>query len=195
MAQATAPAVAQSEPATAGEIAEIVVTASKRSENLSKTPLAVSVLSQDQMTQVGITSTKDLTKEVPNLSLAVNGEGDAVVINLRGIQSSNIFPDGDPAVAVYVDGVNIPRTQGLNGDLYDLARVEVLRGPQGTLYGRNATAGSINIITAPPTQNLAAHVDVAYGAFSDVSAHGFVNVPVNDTFALRAAFSVHRNDG
>jgi iron complex outermembrane receptor protein len=74
MAQATAPAVAQSEPATAGEIAEIVVTASKRSENLSKTPLAVSVLSQDQMTQVGITSTKDLTKEVPNLSLAVDGE-------------------------------------------------------------------------------------------------------------------------
>jgi iron complex outermembrane receptor protein len=195
MAQATSPAATEPAPAAAGEIDEIVVTASKRAENLSKTPLAVSVLSQDQMTQQGITSTKDLTKEVPNLSLAVNGEGDAVVVNLRGIQSSNIFPDGDPAVAVYVDGVNIPRTQGLNGDLYDLARVEVLRGPQGTLYGRNATAGSINIITAPPTQTFAAHVDVSYGAFSDAAVHGFVNLPVNDTLALRVAFSVHRNDG
>ena len=126
MAQATVPAGTEAVPPGAGEIDEIVVTASKRTENLSKTALAVSVLSQDQMTQQGITSTKDLTKEVPNLSLAVNGEGDAVVVNLRGIQSSNIFPDGDPAVAVYVDGVNIPRTQGLNGDLYDLARVEVL---------------------------------------------------------------------
>ena len=195
MAQATVPAGTEAVPPGAGEIDEIVVTASKRTENLSKTALAVSVLSQDQMTQQGITSTKDLTKEVPNLSLAVNGEGDAVVVNLRGIQSSNIFPDGDPAVAVYVDGVNIPRTQGLNGDLYDLARVEVLRGPQGTLYGRNATVGSINIITAPPTQSFAAHVDVSYGAFSDAGVHGFVNLPVNDTLALRAAFSVHRNDG
>ena len=177
------------------ELQEIVVTASKRSETLSKAPLAVSALSRDQLTQEGITSAKDLTKEVPNLSLAVNGVGDAVVINLRGIQSSNIFPDGDPAVAVYVDGINIPRTQGLNGDLYDLARVEVLRGPQGTLYGRNATAGSINIVTAPPTQVLAGHVDVSYGAFSDEALHSFVNIPVADTFALRAVFSMHRNDG
>jgi iron complex outermembrane receptor protein len=177
------------------ELQEIVVTASKRSETLSKAPLAVSALSQDQLTQEGITSAKDLTKEVPNLSLAVNGVGDAVVINLRGIQSSNIFPDGDPAVAVYVDGINIPRTQGLNGDLYDLARVEVLRGPQGTLYGRNATAGSINIVTAPPTQVSAGHVDVSYGAFSDEALHSFVNIPVADTFALRAVFTMHRNDG
>ena len=82
------------------DIQEIVVTASKREENLSKTPLAVSVLSQAQLTQDGITSTKELTHEVPNLSLGVNGAGDAVVVNLRGIQSSNVFPDGDPAVAV-----------------------------------------------------------------------------------------------
>lgn len=177
------------------DIQEIVVTASKREENLSKTPLAVSVLSQAQLTQDGITSTKELTHEVPNLSLGVNGAGDAVVVNLRGIQSSNVFPDGDPAVAVYVDGVNIPRTQGLNGDLYDLARVEVLRGPQGTLYGRNATAGSINIITAPPSQTPSGHIDASIGAYTDVAAHGFINVPVTDTFAVRAAFTVHRNDG
>lgn len=190
---------AQTQPTAAsgaaGTVTEVIVTASKHSETLSKAPLAVSVLSQAQLTQQGIRSTKDLTHAVPNLQLAVNGAGDAVVVNLRGIQSSNIFPDGDPAVAVYVDGVNIPRTQGLNGDLYDLARVEVLRGPQGTLYGRNATAGSINIITAPPTQTFGGHLDASYGAFNDVATHGFVNIPVDDTFALRAAFSTHSNDG
>jgi iron complex outermembrane receptor protein len=192
-AQVTPAATGGPEPAT--DIQEIVVTASKREESLSKTPLAVSVLSQAQLTQDGIMSAKELTHAVPNLALAVNGVGDAVVVNLRGIQSSNIFPDGDPAVAVYVDGVNIPRTQGLNGDLYDLARVEVLRGPQGTLYGRNATAGSINIITAPPSQELSGHIDASIGAYTDVAAHGFINVPVTETFAVRAAFSVHRNDG
>lgn len=176
-------------------LTEIVVTATKRAEALGKTPLAVSALTQEQLSEQHVEATKDLTHNVPNLSLAANGIGDAIVINLRGIQSSNIFPDGDPAVAVYVDGVNIPRTQGLNGDLYDLARVEVLRGPQGTLYGRNATAGSINIVTAPPTQTLEGHAETSYGNYDDFSLRGIINVPASDTLALRAVATVHRNDG
>lgn len=132
---------------------------------------------------------------IPNLQLGVNGAGDGVIINLRGIQSSNVFSNGDPAVAVYIDGINIPRTQGLNGDLYDLARVEVLRGPQGTLYGRNATAGSVNIITAPPTFTTTAHLDAAYGNYNDLQTHGTINLPVSDTLAVRASFATHRNDG
>lgn len=176
-------------------IQEVVVTASKRSESLSKTPLAVSALSQSQLSQEGVTSTKDLSRAVPNLELGVAGIGDGVQINLRGIESSVIFQDGDPAVATYIDGVNIPRTQGLNGDLYDLARVEVLRGPQGTLYGRNATAGSLNILTASPTHDLSGHLDVSYGNYDDVASHGSLNLPVTDTLAIRIAFATHRNDG
>lgn len=177
------------------DVADIIVTANRRSESLSRAPIAVSVLSQAQLTSQGITSPKDLTRVIPNLQLGVNGAGDGVIINLRGIQSSNVFSNGDPAVAVYIDGINIPRTQGLNGDLYDLARVEVLRGPQGTLYGRNATAGSLNIITAPPTFTTSAHLDAAYGNYNDVQTHGTLNLPVSDTLAIRASFATHRNGG
>lgn len=174
---------------------EIVVTAERRSESLTRTPLAVSVLSQSDLTSAGISATKDLTQSVPNLQIAVNGAGDSVVINLRGVQSSNAFSIGDPAVALYTNGISIPAPTGLNGGLYDLSRIEVLRGPQGTLYGKNATAGSLNIITAPPTRQFGGEIDVSYGSFNEAQLHGILNIPVSDTWALRAAIMGHTNDG
>lgn len=178
-----------------GGISEIIVTANRRTESLSKAPLAISVLSQDQLTSQGITSTKDLTQSIPNLQIAVNGAGDSVVANIRGIQSSNAFSIGDPAVALYVNGINIPAPTGLNGGLYDLERVEVLRGPQGTLYGKNATAGSINIITAKPTHDLGGSFDASYSNFNEFAGHATLNLPVSETLAVRAAFAGRSNDG
>lgn len=178
------------------KIQEIVVTASKRSESLSKAPLAIAVLSQSELTSSGAVSVKDLAGTVPNVQLGFSGFGDGVVITLRGIQSAGIFPDGDPAVAVYIDGINIPRAQGLNGNLFDVERVEVLRGPQGTLYGRNATAGGMNIITASPKfSGIEGNILASYGNFNDIRLQGALNLPLSDTLAVRAAFAFQKNNG
>lgn len=184
-----------SEPSTQSE-PEIIVTASKRSESLSKAPLAIAVLSQEELTSSGAVSIKDLAGTVPNVQLGFSGFGDGVVITLRGIQSAGIFPDGDPAVGVYIDGINIPRAQGLNGNLFDIERVEVLRGPQGTLYGRNATAGGMNIITASPKfTGIEGNVLTSYGNFDDVRLQGAINLPISDTLAVRGAFAFQNNNG
>lgn len=175
---------------------DIVVTASKRSESLSKTPLAISALSQTQLDKAGVVAIADLATTVPSLQISQAGIGDAVVTTIRGIQSAILFQDGDPAVAVYIDGVNVPRTQGLNDSLYDIERVEVLRGPQGTLYGRNATAGSINILTASPKLGRTeASASASYGNYDDIQLGGMLNLPVSKTLAVRGAFSFHKNTG
>jgi iron complex outermembrane recepter protein len=184
-----------SDGAGAGSLEEIVVTASKRSETLSKAPLAVSALSQDDLTTAGVVALENLTSAVPSVEMKTVSLVNSIEVTIRGITNSDFNPGGNPAVATYVDGIYLPRTQGLNGDLYDLERVEVLRGPQGTLYGRNATGGNINVVTADPRHTFGASVDVGYGDYNDVQTRAMVNIPVTDEFAVRAAVSTHRSDG
>jgi iron complex outermembrane recepter protein len=190
-----APARAQQAGATTPVAGEIVVTATKRSESLSHAPVSVSALSQDQLTHANVTAIKDLNATVPGLQLSTSGFVSSIEVTVRGISTNGIFQNQDPSVATYIDGVYVPRTQGLNGALYDLARVEVLRGPQGTLYGRNATAGSLNIITAPPTHSFDFNASVSTGNYGDVQTTGMINLPVSDTLAVRLAFGTHRNSG
>jgi iron complex outermembrane receptor protein len=120
---------------------------------------------------------------------------DSVEITIRGITNSVFNPGGSPAVATYVDGIYLARTQGLNGDLFDLERVEVLRGPQGTLYGRNSTGGNVNVVTADPKDTFGASVDVSYGNYNDVQTRAMVNLPITDDLAIRGAFTTRRSDG
>jgi len=101
----------------------------------------------------------------------------------------------NPPIATYVDGIYVGRPDAMSGMLYDIDRVEVLRGPQGTLYGRNSTGGNVNIISAPPVPRFDATADASYGSYNDVLAHGMVNLPVTDTLALRGAVAYHANDG
>jgi iron complex outermembrane receptor protein len=184
-----------SEQKNPSSLEEIIVTAEKRDESLSRTPIAVSVLTPEQLATSGVVALKDLISSVPNLEIGTTGAANSVEVTIRGIGSNNVFEDGDPAVPTYIDGVYVPRTQGLTGTLYDLERIEVLRGPQGTLYGRNSTAGSINVLTASPIDRFAVSGDISYGNYDDVLTHGMLNVPVTDTLAVRAAFSTHHNDG
>ena len=109
---------------------EIVVTALKRSESLSKAPLAVSALSQAELTSAGVVGLQDLTSAFPSVEMKMVGVNDSLEVTVRGITNSDFNPGGSPAVATYVDGIYLARTQGLNGDLFDVDRVEVLRGPQ-----------------------------------------------------------------
>lgn len=176
-------------------LSEIVVTATKRSEPLSKVPLAVSALTQDQLTTAGVVGLEDLTAVAPSVEMKMVAVDDSVEITIRGITNSDFNPGGSPAVATYIDGIYVARTQGLNGDLFDLDRIEVLRGPQGTLYGRNSTGGNINIMTADPKNTFGASVDVSYGNYGDVQTRAMVNLPVTDDLAIRGSITTHRSDG
>jgi iron complex outermembrane receptor protein len=131
------------------QLDEVVVTAQRRSENLQKTPLTISAVTGEKLESQGIKTVVDLANQVPALQITSSGAG-AAQIFLRGIGSTNTTEVGDPAVAYHIDGIYIARSTSVGALFYDIDRVEVLRGPQGTLYGRNATAGAINVITKQP---------------------------------------------
>lgn len=181
---------AAAEDASQTQIEEVVVTAQKRVELLSKVPVAVSAVSQDRLDDLGIRSTRDLVTSVPSLQTSVNGY--ATQFSIRGIGN---FSGSYSTVAVQVDGIYEPNIGALSNALYDVGRIEVLRGPQGTVYGRNATAGVVNINTADPTDELEAFGDIAYGNYSDFTVRGVANVPVGDRVQLRASAVRQTNDG
>ncbi|WP_371869596.1 TonB-dependent receptor [Duganella flavida] len=178
---ATANAVAQE----AGVIPEVIVTAQKTAQPASKTPLALSVLGGDDLRQAGATNAVALTELAPNVQISTdNGK---LQVAIRGVVSLDTSEKGDSSTAFNVDGAYIGRTEAQLGAFLDLERIEVLRGPQGTLYGRNATAGAINLITNKPTNKLEGRVDVELGDYNARRLEGVVNIPVNSTLALRAA--------
>lgn len=149
---AAMPAYAQDRPAAGPAVEEsdetVVVTANRREENLQDVSGVVQAFSADQLRQDGIAELRQLQAAVPGLSIA-NQEGN-VEIFIRGVGSANSTELGDPGAAPHLNGTYIPRPRGLGLMFYDLERVEVNKGPQGTLYGRNALAGTLNIITAKP---------------------------------------------
>lgn len=175
-------------------LAEIVVTAQRRSENLQKTALAVSAVGGEQLQSANISQPQDLSKLVPALKLS-SGGGNGTQVTIRGVGNFAGNAYSEPAVAINLDGVYLARSGGPNGLFYDLERVEVLKGPQGTLYGRNATAGAINVITRKPDDVLSAEGTFTVGNYDLVRGEAAVNVPIADGAALRVAGVVTRRDG
>jgi iron complex outermembrane recepter protein len=174
---------------------EIVVTASKVAESLIKAPIAVTVLTPKDLQDAGVVSIADLTSTAPDLQVRNVGSANAIQITIRGITNTDFNQSGNPAIATYVDGIYVGHTEGLTGAIYDIAQVEVLRGPQGTLYGRNSTGGNLNISTANPENKFDAYTDLSFGNYGDLLTHGMINIPVTDDLAIRAAFVTHRSDG
>ncbi|HEU4777256.1 MAG TPA: TonB-dependent receptor [Telluria sp.] len=176
-------------------IPEIKVTATRYSTSLLKTPIAVTAFSQDNLARLGVTSAKDLANEIPNVNIQQTGDS-AVQITIRGITSSNTTEIGDPAVGFHVDGLYSPRPQGAQALMFDVEQVEVLRGPQGTLFGRNSTGGSVNVISAKPdfTGNYG-KAEVDFGNYNKRQVNLIQNITVNDKLALRAAFTKVTRDG
>ena len=167
---------------SATNLSEIIVTAQRRAENLQVVPVTMTVVSQKQLTQANVVTTTDLVRAVP--SLTVSDEG---VFQIRSIGTEGFGRSAEQSVSVVLDGVVLGRT--LTNALYDLDHVEVLSGPQGTLFGKNATAGVINIVTNAPVLNkyqAIGHVDVG----SHDYVHGYVvaNIPIGDTAALRLSY-------
>ena len=155
------PAFAQDAGAADGGLKEIVVTAQRREENLQKVPVAVTAIGADDLAQLRVTNIKDLQGLAPNLQLNTQGLQSNPTVTIRGVSSGVSNNAVDPKVGVYLDGVYIGRTVGSIFDLSDIARVEVLRGPQGTLYGRNTTGGAVNFITKKPSKDF--HVTQKFG--------------------------------
>ena len=174
---------------------EVTVTATRVETEKMKTPVAVTTFDQDALDRQGVQSVKDLGHMVPNMDIStINGQS-TPIIALRGVRSTNETELGDPAVGVHLDGVYSPRMQGMLGLMFDNERVEVLRGPQGTLFGRNSTVGSINIISAKPDmKGFDSKVSLGLGNFNTRELQGMFNWPVSQTFAVRVAARVHERD-
>jgi iron complex outermembrane receptor protein len=182
--------------AASAVLEEVIVTAEKRSDNLQKTAISVTAISGEAINREGRNDINDLLKDVPGVTLT-NSPGGNYQINIRGISGGGLPNfDGDPAASINLDGsYNSPLVGGPSQlSFYDVARVEVLRGPQGTLYGRNAESGAINVVTGNPIKTFDSSGTLEFGNYALVRAAGMVNVPLNDSWALRAAFTnINRN--
>ncbi len=190
LAMAAMPAWAQDaadEPADG----DIIVTATRNETLLSKTPIAMTAIGGDDLVQSGITNPTQLEESVPNLSIV---RGNGLQITIRGVTSTDGTEKGDPSAAFMQDGVYLARPQAQEVSFFDIERVEVLRGPQGTLYGRNSTAGVVNVISTRPKFEFGGSVDATYGNFDNLNGTAVMNVPLGDTFAVRAAVNFDRRD-
>jgi len=189
------PAMAQGAGA---EIEEIVVTARKREESLQDVPVAVTALTGQQAERQGVRSVADLSRIVPSLSTGTSqNSSSAVTFILRGQSASDIILTIDQSVGLYADGAYIPRPYGLAAGLVDLASIEVVKGPQGTLYGRNTTGGAINLISkAPDSDGLHGFVYGELGNHEDRRLTAAVNVPIiPDVLSARLAYQNWNREG
>lgn len=180
-----------------GGIAAIIVTARKTSESIQTTPVAVSAFSSDDLVNQQITSVTQLQVSTPNLSFssAVNQPGSATIF-IRGQGSSDGLVAVDQAVGAYLNGVYLARSTGGAFDLVDVSRVEVLRGPQGTLFGRNTTGGAINVIPNEPTDQFGGSVRADYGNYDTRLGQVVVNAPIKgDELGLRVAYRHSEHGG
>ncbi len=181
--------------AAASSVETVVVTSSKIKGDIQTVPIAITALSQEQLTSRQIAGGPDLVKEVPNLTFTkTNFTGYS--IQIRGIGTQAISVATDPAVAVAFNDIPFIRNHFFEQEFYDVNQVEVVRGPQGTLYGRNATAGVVNLISAKPTDQFEAMVSADWGNYSNRRYEGMVNIPISDDrIDLRVAGEWTKRDG
>jgi iron complex outermembrane receptor protein len=169
-----------------GETGEVVITVDRRRKNIQDYSGTASSLGEEELSRLGIQSVREIASQVPGLQIGVQ-EGNTEVY-IRGVGSDNNTELGDPAVAVHMDGIYLPRPRGIGSVFFDIARVEVNSGPQGTLRGRNALGGSVNIVTNEPVLGeFQANAEAAFGNYSTRRYQGMVNIPLGDKVAVRLA--------
>src|SRR5262245_7363064 len=174
----------------------ITVTAQKREESIYDVPVAISAFTPETMEKQGITDLTDIGKFVPNLNITGFSAGHTASQNpfIRGIGLQDHLITTEPGVGVYVDGVYLGRQVGQNWSLANIERVEVLRGPQGTLYGRNSIGGAINIITRKPGGEQDGRVSLTAGSRGRLNGDAYMNLPFSDEFALSFSLAYQRRD-
>jgi outer membrane receptor protein involved in Fe transport len=181
--------------ADSGTVQALIVTAQKREENIQDVPIAISAFTQEDLTRSQVAGGPDLMTQVPNFTFTKTNFS-SYSIQIRGIGTQAISATVDPAVAVAFNNTPFVRNHFFEQEFYDLERVEVLRGPQGTLYGRNATAGVVNVISAKPKNHFEAKLSGDLSNYSSTRLEGMVNIPlVEDKAALRIAGAWTKRDG
>jgi len=174
---------------------DIVVTAQRKSERLQDVGIAVVSYSGEDMKAQGLTSTTELAKFTPGVNVSGTLGGQGLQFSIRGVTQSDYNDAIEAPVAVYIDDTYVSSQQGQGAALFDIERVEALKGPQGTLFGRNATGGLVNfIVNKPELGQLGGSVDATYGRFDRVTLEGAINIPFGDTVALRASAFWNRNN-
>ncbi|WP_299693366.1 TonB-dependent receptor [Hydrocarboniphaga sp.] len=163
-------------------IEEVVVTAQKREENVQDVPISIQAFSAEALDAKGITNAVDLQQATPGLSYTVLNSFS--IIYLRGVGTDAFLPSADLSIATYIDGIYFPSSAGLASEFGAVERVEVLKGPQGTLFGRNSTGGAISTTTKKPSQTPESSVQVSYGRYNDLRTNAYTNVPVTDELAF-----------
>jgi iron complex outermembrane receptor protein len=175
---------------------EIIVTAQKRSESLQDVPVAITAFSSNTIQEAGINDANDLAIMTPSLNANVNSSPFTTRLTIRGIGTAQADPALEPSVGMFVDGVFMSRSGLGTSDLTDIERIEVLQGPQGTLYGKNANAGAINIITKRPNlDEFEGYLEASAGNYGMGKLTATASAPVGDTVAYRLSANMHQRDG
>ncbi len=197
---AGAPAYAQSsadqEASEEGGLNVIVVTAQRREESVQDIPIAISAFSAEELETRGVSNALEVTQFVPNLvGLNNTGLGTANSYFLRGIGNTESIATFDPPIGTYVDDIYMSRQNANNLSFFDVERLEVLRGPQGTLFGRNTTGGAINVILKEPGDEFAGYVEAGYGSYERYLVRASVDVPLADSFAVKVSGYFQDDEG
>jgi iron complex outermembrane receptor protein len=187
---AAGPAMAQLQPSSESEsqqeqLGEIIVTAQRRSEKLIDVPISVQAISGDQLSKKAISDTRDLATVAPTVNFSTGYSALSTAFSLRGVSSLALQTGIQPSTAMIVDGVAVARQAEFISSLSDIDRIEILNGPQGTLFGKNSTAGVINVVTKAPTRKFEASIEVMATNDSEYRTKAMVNAPITDTVRLR----------
>ncbi len=185
---------AAEEAATAPALGEIVVTAQRREQKLNDVGIAVSVVSSAELKALNITNATDVVRAIPNLKFNAYGSSQ-VVYNIRGVSQNDYGDQQEPPVAVYQDDSYTSSITAVSFPVFDLARVEALRGPQGTLFGRNATGGAVQFISAQPTEELDGYISGTYGRYNQAIVEGAVSGALAPNLTARVSGQYTRDDG
>lgn len=185
-AQASAANGQTAHPATTSEIGDIIVTAQKRSQSINNVGLSITAVTSDVLVSRGVTDPSQLTKLISGFNFNKTAQ-ESPVYTIRGVGYQDSSIAASPAVTVYVDEVPIPYSGATLGAALDIERVEVLKGPQGTLYGGNSTGGAINYIAAKPTDHFTAGFNEDFGRFAISDFTGYISGPITDTLSVRAS--------
>ena len=172
-------------PASDSQLAEVVVTAQRREQNLQDVGISVSAFSGETLKNLGVDSSIDVARLTPGVHVSGSLAGESSNFTIRGVTQSDYNDAIEAPVAVYVDDTYIPSLQGQSFGLFDIQRVEILKGPQGTLFGRNATGGLVQYVVNKPTDKLEASLDVSYGRFNLKTIEAVLSGPLNDTLSFR----------
>jgi outer membrane receptor protein involved in Fe transport len=181
------------------ELEEVTVTATRRAENIQDVPIAVTAVTAEQLQSKGINDVAKLSALAPNVTLDAgtpfSGSDTVLAAYIRGIGQNDFAFNQDPGVGVYIDGVYLARSVGSNTQMLDVERVEILKGPQGTLFGRNTIGGAISIVTREPGKDFMFKGSVTGGTFNRMDVQATADLPVSDIFRTSVSFSTARRDG